>query len=84
MLLSAIDVNGMGPGSHVNIFVADQAISPAASTSFTRYLSWMTDECFKCRVQKKLQKRLLPAPIIVRMQGLEPWTYGLKVRCSTN
>ena len=20
----------------------------------------------------------------VRVQGLEPWTYGLKVRCSTN
>ena len=20
----------------------------------------------------------------VRLQGLEPWTYGLKVRCSTN
>ena len=22
--------------------------------------------------------------IRVRAQGLEPWTYGLKVRCSTN
>ena len=22
--------------------------------------------------------------IVVRAQGLEPWTYGLKVRCSTN
>ena len=31
-----------------------------------------------------IKKTLIKVPTLVRHQGVEPWTFGLRVRCSTN
>ncbi len=38
----------------------------------------------KKRLTAMSRKPLILKELQVRAQGLEPWTYGLKVRCSTN
>jgi hypothetical protein len=69
--------------------VATNGGNPVSSHVFSPVLAAVTAEPAADRIVRPSQhlpdeQRTSEKKRKVRAQGLEPWTYGLKVRCSTN